>query len=186
MQKSEFNLFTNERTIFDQETNAKVRGMNKFEVNNSVKSVELHDPLGKVNVTPSISLNEQFDCGAEIPVLIINKDERTHIWRSTAHENDFHWDKYKKVSEMNIKTQFGVSRTLKEILAEISLKKDNNTPKRYRPVSSIVQGGLNIEKPTENKQNDKQKANDTSPIGNCCDDGSIKNRLNFPALIPLN
>lgn len=190
VEKSEFNLFTNERTNFEQNINAEVREVNKFEVDNSEKSVELHVPPGKVNITPSISRNEHFDCEAEMPILIVNKDNnRTYIWTSTAHVNDdFHWDKYKKVSEMNIKSEFGVNKTLKEILAEISRKKDNNTPKRYRPVSSIVQGGSNaiVEKPMENQQNDKQKANDSRQFGNCCDDESIKNRSNFPVLTPLN
>lgn len=171
--------------IKEVEINAKVREVEKFDVETSSNGVEL--PVS--HAEPSIDLNETFECGAEIPVLVWKSDETTFIRKSIGQDNEIHWQQYRKVSEIKVKSEYGVDTTLADILQQISQINPSNKPLHYRPVGHLIQGGQNInnEQTLENETN--ISPNDSRQTGIQCDnnqsdDEHIPNRLNFPIYAP--
>lgn len=184
--RESFNPFIDDNTIFDQEINAKVREMNEFELETPAKVVEIIDSHGKINFNPTIDAMERFECGPEIPVLLVDKDKQNFIMRSTSRENVFNWDQYQKVSDIIIRDEFGYETTLERMLAGISQVKKSNVPLRFRPVPSMIQGGLieggqslTIEQPITIEPNYVETSTPRQNIS-MCDDDIIKTRPHFP------
>lgn len=186
--KTDFNPFIEENMIKEPDINGKVREVEKFDLETSAKDVELLESLAK----PSIDPNEAFECGAEIPILVMKSDERTFIRRSIGRDDEIHWQLYRKVTDIKVKSEYGFDTTLANILERISKTHHFNETLRYRPDAYLIQGGQNsISEQTtvENETNNSQKINDNRQTGNQCDnnqcgDENISNRLNFPIYAP--
>ncbi|XP_031626813.1 uncharacterized protein LOC116343066 [Contarinia nasturtii] len=169
---------------FDAEIMADVRQVNEFET--PAKVEEIVD----ASVNSNYNRNEQFECGPEIPILLLNNGKQSLIMRSTDGSNVIQWNQYKKVSEMRIKTKYGVDESLAEFLAQVSQMKESNTPKRYRPMPpTMVQGSWNetITQPIANKQINRETSKTAQSTCNQCDDDAetdVKNRPHFPISTP--
>lgn len=185
---------------YEPEINAEVRQVENFEHQTPIASdVEVHESRAELDIKPSINLNEQFDCGIEIPIVVIKRDEKTLIWQSIERKYDFHWDHYKKVTEIQVKSDYKDNTTLADILLLISQIKQTNGPLTHRPIAHLSQGGLNwnnqqtnaIEtnisqnqyhngnKPTRDPCNENIECNGANNISN-----NIPNRFNFPVYPP--
>lgn len=185
---------------YEQDINAEVRQVENFEHITPIASdAEVHESRAQLDIKPSINLNEQFDCGSEIPIVLIKRDEKTLIWQSIERKHDFHWDHYKKVAEIKVKSDYGGNTTLADILKQISQMKQTNAPLTHRPIAHLIQGGLNWNNPQTNaietniSQNQYQNGNrqtDDPCYDNieCIDannmPNNIPNRFNFPIYSP--
>lgn len=167
----------------DHEYPATVREVSDFNADTPAKVVEIVDPNANLDLKPWFNPSEQFECGPEIPIVLVDKGKQTVIMRSTG-SNDFQWERYKKVSEMKIRTDYGYEKTLEQLLAEISQSKEPKAPLRFRPVPTMIQAGLdttNVSRIT-NQQFNIVTQYQANPITcNPCEDESVKTRPNFPA-----
>lgn len=180
IQKMEINPF------LDPEIPADVREISDFQEEIPAKVVEIVDPNANSVYKPWFNPIEHFDCGPEIPIVLLDKGQQTVIMRSSnggGGANDFHWESYKKVSEMRIKSEYGYEKTLEQLFAEVSQMKESNTPLRFRPVPIIIQGGLGVSnvKPVTNEQiNNETQSHINRSSCNPCEDETAKTRPNFP------
>lgn len=174
------------RDFLDEEYLADVRQVNEFET--PAKVEEILDTNANLNY----NRNEQFDCGPEIPIILLNNGEESLIMRSTGGNNNIHWNQYKKISEMRFKTKFGVDETLEQYLAKVSQSKGSieATKLRYPPLPpTVVQGGWNITavKPIANEQINRETIQIAQSTCNQCDhdaETDVKNRPHFPISTP--
>lgn len=177
---------TLESIPFEQEINADVREVENFEREFPAKIVEIMNPNNKFNFETPM---DQFDCGKEIPILLINNNELTYIMASKSADRDkdgIDWQLYKKVSQIKTVNRYGNNISLEQLLNDVSRPKESNAPKRYRPIASIVQGGsINIEQAIRNNSTNEQKAAQFQRNCNECDEERIKTRPNFPVYAPI-
>lgn len=186
--QADFIPLREENVVNEPKIDAKVRELEKFDLETSTRSVEMHNSSTK----SWIDSKEAFDCSAEIPILVIKSDQKTLIWRSNAHDNDIHWEQYRKVTEIQVNSEYGFHTTLADIFREISQKTATNIPLRYRPIADLVQGGqnnMNNEQTIENETNNSHRINDNRQTGNECDNNrcsnaNVSNRLKFPIYAP--
>lgn len=153
----------------------------------------------KLKAHPSITLKAAFMCAdIEIPILVIDGDEKAFIKQSNDNRNDnrddFDWANYPKVSDISVKTRHGYRTTLGDVLAEVSRPKPNSKPLQYAPNGSLIQGGQqNANEPqmvqqvesnslTFNDKYDEQfKAQQYAPCTNSlCNGQEVYDRANFP------
>lgn len=181
VQKIELNPF------IDQEIPAVVREISDFQAEIPAKVIEIVDPNTNSNYKPWFNPIEHFDCEPEIPIVLLDKGQQTIIMRSSSGDgsgaNDFHWESYKKVSEMRIKSEYGYEKTLEQIFAEVTQMKESNIPLRFRPIPFIIQGGLGVTsvKPVTNEQiNNETQSHINRSSSNPCEDESAKTRPYFP------
>lgn len=178
MQKRELNPF------IDQEIPANVREVSDFAEETPAKVVEIVDPYTNSNYKPSHNPIEHFECEPEIPIVLVDKGNQTVIMRSTPTVNDLQWERYKKVSEMKIKSAYGMEITLEQLLADAMQMKEITEPLRFRPVPIIVQGGLGVMnvKPvtSEHIKNNETQSQSNRSTCNPCEDEMVKTRPNFP------
>ncbi|XP_055326650.1 uncharacterized protein LOC129580341 [Sitodiplosis mosellana] len=169
----------------DQEIPANVQEVSNFEPETPAKVVEIVDPNANLNYKPWFNPIEHIECGPEIPIVLVDKGKQIVIMRSfrMTSLNDFQWERYKKVSEMRIPSDYGYDRTLEQLLVEVSQRKEPNAPLRFRPVPIIVQGGHDATnaKPVTNQQINNVTQSQVNPnTCNPCEGESIKTRPNFP------
>lgn len=170
----------------DHEFPATVREVSDFNAETPAKVVEIVDPNANLNLKPWFNPSEQFECGPEIPIVLVDKGKETVIMRSTA-SHDLQWDRYKKVSEMKIRTEYGYEKTLEQLLAEISQSKAPTAPLRFRPVPTMIQAGFNatnVNPVTSQPINSVTQYQGNRSTCNPCGDESVKTRPNFPAYAP--
>lgn len=153
----------------------------------------------KLKVHPSINLKAAFMCDdIEIPILVIDGDEKAFIRRSNDNRidnsNDFNWANYPRVSDISVKTRYGYRTTLGDVLAEVSRPKANTKPLQYAQSGSLNQGGQqNVNEPQMVQQvesnslifNDKYDeqfaVQQYTPCTNSlCNGQQVYNRANFP------
>lgn len=175
-------LKSKSNSFIDQEIKADVQQVGEIET--PAKVMKIVDPNGNSNYMSAINRTEHFECEPEIPILFINKDAESFIWRSNGDKkNEFQSNQYTKVSQVKVKNKLGFDTTLDQLLKDLSQATDNNAPKRYRPIPILVQAGQNttILNPVTNN-------NDTFPanLSACtqCDDDSLKTRPHFPLYAP--
>lgn len=182
MQTSDLNPFMVENVNFDQEINAKVREVNEFELETLAKVVEIIDPY----FNSTIDAMERFECGPEIPILLVDKDKQNFIMRSNKRKNVFNWDLYQKVSDIKMRDKFGYETTLEQFLAEASQVKVTTAPLRYRPIPTMIQAGqiITTNAPTTIQPIDittiDVEASTMIPNTSMCNDDIIKTRPPFP------
>lgn len=178
VQKRDLNPF------LDQEIRAVVREVSDFQAEYPAKVVEIVDANANLNYKPLLHPIEHYECGPEIPIVLVDKGIQTIIMRSAGDVNDFQWERYKKVSEMKIKSQYGeYEKTLAQLLAEVSQMKETKAPLRFRPVPTIIQGGQDVTstKPVTIQQfNNITQSSVKQSTCNPCEDDSVKTRPNFP------
>lgn len=123
-----------------------------------------------------------FNCGPEIPILLINKFNQSYIWHSPNQNGVIPFHSYRKLSDMSL--QMGdTTATLDDFLKELTNTAEAvPSVKIERPKGRLVQGGGGS---AANKQNEKPTFENIDEKGSeictqCTDD--VKKRPAFPTM----
>lgn len=137
----------------------------KLTVNPSYQSVTKFRPFNDNNQMELTKPVRHLNCGPEIPILLINKNNQSYIMHTQTSDIPFHL--YRKISEMHLTNGMD---TLNDFLTDISKIKETDPVAKSveRPKGKLVQGGI------------ASSENVANICSRCTDD--IINRPKFPIL----